>query len=484
MDRNGHAGSSHGLGATPYDLIVVGSGPAGHHAAIQAAKLGRRVAIVERLPAVGGVCINTGTIPSKTLREAVLHLSGFRQRGLYGHSYRVKQTITMQDLMFQCRHVVHTQHEVYRSQFTRNGVDVLDGEASFLDPHTLRVESGARALTFRADRFVIATGTVPVAPAEFPPDGTSIITGDGILGLAAIPASLIVVGGGVVGMEYACIFAALGTQVTLVDGKQRLLEFVDREIVETLMYHMRDNRVSFRLGEEMAWARREAAGVRVGLRSHKELQAQTLLYALGRQGNVGGLDLPAAGLTADERGRIAVDANFRTAMPHIFAAGDVIGFPNLASTSMEQGRVASANAFGIPTVTVPSLFPYGLYTIPEISFVGQTEEQLTAAGVPFEVGMALYREIARGGIIGDSTGRLKLIFRPDTGALLGVHIIGEGATELVHIGQAVMALGGTIRYFVDHVFNYPTLAECYKVAALHGLNKLRPCYLATADVSE
>jgi NAD(P) transhydrogenase len=346
------------------------------------------------------------------------------------------------------------------------------------------VSSGARALTFRAQRFVIATGTVPATPPDIPPDGERIITGDGILGLAGIPASLIVVGGGVVGMEYACIFAALGTQVTLVDGKQRLLEFVDREIVETLMYHMRDWRVSFRLGEELAWARPDpAGGVRIGLKSRKELHAQTLLYAIGRQGNVGGLNLAAAGLAADARGRIAVDADFRTATPHIFAAGDVIGFPNLASTSMEQGRVASANAFGVPTVTVPSLFPYGLYTIPEISFVGQTEEQLTAEGVPFEVGVALYREIARGGIIGDATGRLKLIFRPDTGALLGVHIIGEGATELVHIGQAVMALGGSVRYFIDHVFNYPTLAECYKVAALHGLNKLRGSHPAAAGVS-
>src|SRR6266850_1522768 len=362
-----------------YELIVLGSGPAGHHAAIQAAKLGRRVAIVERLACVGGVCINTGTIPSKTLREAVLYLSGFQQRGLYGHSYRVKQTITIQDLMFRCHHVIQKENDVYRSQFARNSVDVLEGHASFVDPHTIKIESEGPAALIRAERFVIATGTVPAVSADVPVDGTAIIDADGIFDLPNIPGTMLVVGAGVIGMEYACMFSTLGAMVTVVDGRKRLLEF---------------------------------------------------------------------------------------------AAGDVVGFPSLASVSMEQGRVASANSFGIATVTMPALFPYGLYTIPEISFVGRTEEELTTAGVPYEVGMAHYREIARGQIIGDTTGRLKLIFHSETGALLGVHVIGEGATELIHIGQAVMALGGTVRYFVDHVFNYPTLAECYKVAALAGLNKL------------
>ncbi|MBI1847754.1 MAG: Si-specific NAD(P)(+) transhydrogenase [Candidatus Rokubacteria bacterium] len=456
-----------------YDLIVIGSGPAGHHAAIQAAKLGNRVAIVERRMEVGGVCLNTGTIPSKTLREAVLYLSGYRQRGLYGQAYRTKQTITMQDLMFRCEHVIRKENDVYRAQFARNGVDLLEGEASFMDPHAIRIEEGETSQVFRAERFVIATGTAPHVPSNVPVDGARIIDSDGIFGLATVPSSLIVVGGGVIGMEYACMFATLGVPVTLIDGRRQLLDFVDSEIIEALTYRMREIGVTFRLGESMDRVDRSPDGRIVAhLKSNKTVIADVLLCAAGRVGNTACLNLPAAGLSADERGRLGVDDNFCTPVPHIYAAGDVVGFPSLASTSMEQGRVASAHAFGVPAVSVPSLFPYGIYTIPEISFVGRTEEQLTAAGVPYEVGLAHYREIARGGIIGDTTGRLKLIFHRESGALLGVHIIGEGATELVHIGQAVIALGGTLRYFVDHVFNYPTLAECYKVAALAGLNKL------------
>jgi NAD(P) transhydrogenase len=403
----------------------------------------------------------------------VLYLSGFQQRGLYGHSYRVKQTITVQDLMFRCHHVIEKENDVYRSQFGRNGVDVLEGQASFVDPHTIKVEGDGPPTLIRAERFVIATGTVPAVSPDVPIDGVTIIDADGIFNLAKIPATMIVVGAGVIGMEYACIFSTIGAMVTVVDARQRLLEFVDGEIIEALMYHMRENRVTFRAGEIVERVEPDArGGVMAHLKSRKMLHGEVLLYAVGRFGNTAGLNLAAAGLEADERGRIKVDGNFRTKVPHIFAAGDVVGFPSLASVSMEQGRVASANAFGIPTVTVPSLFPYGLYTIPEISFVGRTEEELTTAGVPYEVGMAHYREIARGQIIGDTTGRLKLIFHSETGALLGVHVIGEGATELIHIGQAVMALGGSVRYFIDNVFNYPTLAECYKVAALAGLNKL------------
>ncbi len=320
---------------------------------------------------------------------------------------------------------------------------------------------------------MIATGTVPAVSADVPIDGAAIIDADGIFGLPNIPGTMLVVGAGVIGMEYACMFSTLGAMVTVVDGRKRLLEFVDGEIIEALMYHMRENRVTFRCGESVERVERDlGGGVTAHLKSRKTLHADVLLYAVGRHGNTAALNLAAAGLERDDRGRLKVDGSFRTAVPHIFAAGDVVGFPSLASVSMEQGRVASANSFGIATVTVPALFPYGLYTIPEISFVGRTEEELTTAGVPYEVGMAHYREIARGQIIGDTTGRLKLIFHSETGALLGVHVIGEGATELIHIGQAVMALGGTVRYFVDHVFNYPTLAECYKVAALAGLNKL------------
>jgi NAD(P) transhydrogenase len=458
---------------TDYDLIVIGSGPAGHHAAIQGAKLGRRVAIVEREQGLGGVCMNTGTIPSKTLREAVLYLSGVHQRGFYGVSYRVKPQITMQDLMFRCHQVIQREVDVYRAQFGRNGVDVLAGHAAFEDPHTIRVTGGTGEGLFRSERFVIATGTTPVLARGVPTDHAAVIDSDGLFRLTSIPRSMIVVGGGVIGVEYACMFSTLGVAVTLVDGRRRLLDFLDAEIVEALVYHMRSTGVTFRLGEVVDRVECvEGRHVVAHLASQKQLQAETLLCAAGRQGNTDTLNLAAAGLEADARGRLAVDDGFRTAVPHIYAAGDVIGFPSLASVSMEQGRVASANAFGIPTVTTPALFPYGIYTIPEVSFVGRTEEQLTEARVPYEVGIANYREIARGGIIGDTTGRLKLVFHRETGAVLGVHIIGDGATELVHIGQAVIALGGTIRYFIDHVFNYPTLAECYKVAALAGINKL------------
>jgi len=457
-----------------YDLIVIGSGPAGHHAAIQGAKLGRRVAIAERQQCVGGVCINTGTIPSKTLREAVLYLSGVHQRGFYGVSYRVKPQVTMHDLMFRCHHVIEREVDVYRDQFSRNGVDVLEGHAVFEDPHTIQVTGANGASRYQADYFVIATGTTPARARGAPTDHTAVIDSDGLFRMSDVPKSMIVVGGGVIGVEYACMFSTLGVAVTVVDGRHRLLEFLDSEIVDALVYHMRSAGVTFRLGEVVERVEcLDSRHVVAHLASHKQIHAETLLYAAGRQGNTESLNLAAAGLEADARGRLTVDGNFRTAVPHIFAAGDVVGFPSLASVSMEQGRVASANAFGIPTVTVPALFPYGIYTIPEVSFVGHTEEQLTEAQVPYEVGVANYREIARGGIIGDTIGRLKLIFHRDTGAVLGVHIIGDGATELVHIGQAVISLGGTIRYFLDHVFNYPTLAECYKVAALAGINKLQ-----------
>jgi NAD(P) transhydrogenase len=456
-----------------YDLIVIGSGPAGHHAAIQGAKLGRRVGVVERQAVLGGVCMNTGTIPSKTLREAVLYLSGVHQRGFYGVSYRVKPHVTMQDLMFRCHQVIEREVDVYRAQFARNGVDVLEGDAAFQDPHTVLVTGTGSRRLYRAGRFVIATGTTPVRPRGMPTDHGAVIDSDGLFQLGGVPRSMIVVGGGVIGMEYACMFSTLGVSVTVVDARHRLLEFLDSEIVDALVYQMRSAGVTFRLGEvvdRVEWI--DGSRVIAHLASQKQLYADTLLCAAGRQGNTAGLNLEAAGLQPDARGRLAVDREFRTAVSHIYAAGDVVGFPSLASVSMEQGRVASASAFGRPAVTVPALFPYGLYTIPEVSFVGRTEEELTAAQVPYEVGIANYREIARGGIIGDTIGRLKLLFHRETGAVLGVHIIGDGATELVHIGQAVIALGGTIRYFADHVFNYPTLAECYKVAALAGLNKL------------
>jgi NAD(P) transhydrogenase len=423
---------------------------------------------------VGGVCINTGTIPSKTMREAVLHLSGYNYRTLYGINYRVKEKITMADLAFRVQAVIRTEVDVTEAQLSRNGVDVVHGMAHFVGPHQVNVEGPQAVSTLEADRIIIAVGTKPACSPKVPINGRTIVNSDQILDLPELPRTLIVVGGGVVGVEYACMFAVLGVRVTLIEKRDRLLEFADREIIEALSYHLRDSRVTLRLGEEVESVEEPSAGTVVAnLMSKKKVSGDALLYAIGRQGAVDELDLAAAGLEADARGRIAVDEHYQTKVGHIFAVGDVVGFPSLASVSMEQGRIAAAWAFNDRAVsTNPSFYPYGIYTIPEISFIGKTEEQLTDEDVPYEVGMAYYREVARGQIRGDTTGRLKLVFHRDTRKVLGVHIIGEGAAELVHIGQAVMTLNGTMDYFIDTVFNYPTLAECYKVAAFNGLGRL------------
>ena len=456
-----------------YDLLVIGSGPAGQRAAIQAAKFGKRVALVEKMEVVGGVAINTGTIPSKTMREAVLHLSGFYWQSIYGVNYRVKETITMADLSFRAQHVIKTEIDVTRAQLSRNGIEVINGLASFLDPHTVKVVNSRGQSEYKAESIVVATGTKPAISPLVPFNNRTIINSDQVLQMPEIPKTLIVVGGGVIGVEYTCMFATLGVRVTLIEKRPRLLEFADAEMVEALSYHLRDRRVTMRLNEEVESVEElPDHTVVANLKSKKKVNGDALLYAVGRQGNVDELNLAAAGLEADSRGRIKVDECYRTAQPHIYAVGDVIGFPSLGSVSMEQGRIAAANAAGIKIHSNPAHYPYGIYTIPEISFIGQTEDQLTDAGVPYEIGVAYFREIARGQIRGDTTGRLKLIFSPDTKLLLGIHIIGEGASELLHIGQAVLALKGTVEYFVDTVFNYPTLAECYKAAAFNGLNKL------------
>jgi len=456
-----------------YDLLVIGSGPAGQRAAIQASKFGKRVALVEKMEVVGGCAINTGTIPSKTMREAVLHLSGFYWQSIYGVNYRVKEQITMADLSFRAQHVIKTEIDVTRAQLSRNGIEVVNGVASFLDPNKIRVMSSRGQSDYQAENVVIATGTKPAMSPLVPFNNRNIINSDQVLQMPEIPKTLIVVGGGVIGVEYTCMFATLGVRVVLIEKRPRLLEFADAEMVEALSYHLRDRRVTMRLNEEVESVEElPDKTVVANLKSKKKVNGDALLYAVGRQGNVDELNLPAAGLEADSRGRIKVDADYRTSQPHIYAVGDIIGFPSLGSVSMEQGRIAAANAAGMKIHSNPAHYPYGIYTIPEISFIGQTEDQLTDAGVPYEIGIAYFREIARGQIRGDTTGRLKLIFSPDTKLLLGVHIIGEGASELLHIGQAVFALKGTVEYFVDTVFNYPTLAECYKAAAFNGLNKL------------
>lgn len=461
-----------------YDLIVIGSGPAGQRAAIQAAKLNKRVAVAERKGVVGGVCINIGTIPSKTLREAVLYLSGYRLRGIYGASYKIKDKITMSDLLYRVDYVIRHEVEVTRHQLNRNQVDLFTAEATFVDAHTVRLrfldERTTRDIT--AAYIIIAVGTDATRDTHIPFDGYRIFTSDDIPSLEKLPRTLAIVGAGIIGLEYASIFAALGVRVTLIDQRTRLLSFVDEELMDALAYHLRENRATLRLGETVKsiepFQDEQGERVRISLESGKQIVAEKALYSIGRTGATKQLNLEAVGLSADGRGRLSVNGQYQTPVPNIYAVGDVIGFPSLASTSMEQGRVAACHAFGVQTTSFTELFPYGIYTIPEISTCGPNEEELTAQGIPYEVGKAQYKEIARGQILGDSTGLLKLIFHLDTRQLLSVHIIGEGASELVHIGQTVMAFGGKIDYFINTVFNYPTLAECYKTAAFDGINRL------------
>jgi NAD(P) transhydrogenase len=457
----------------PYDLIVIGSGPGGQRAAIQAAKAGKRVAMVERQTMVGGVCINTGTIPSKTMREAVLHLSGFYDQAFYGASYHAKEAITMSDLSFRVNRVIENEAAVLQDQLRRNGIDLYHGVGTFIDPHHIRVANTTGYNELEGAFIVIATGTKPASNPNVPINGRTIINSDQILTMPTVPKTLIVVGGGVIGVEYACMFVTLGVRVIMVEKRPRLLEFADAEMVEALSYNMRDRRATMRLNEEVESVEELPDGkVAANLVSKKRIVGDALLYAVGRNGNIDRLDLAAAGIEADDRGRIKVDQDYRTSQPHIFAVGDVIGFPSLASVSMEQGRIAAAKAFGIVAESDPAGYPYGIYTIPQISFIGKTEEQLTEEDVPYEVGVAYYREIARGQITGHTEGRLKLLFNRQTLELLGVHIYGEDAAELLHIGQAVLLLKGKMTYFIQTVFNYPTLAECYKAAAFNGLNRL------------
>ena len=536
-----------------YDLVVIGSGPAGQKAAIQAAKLGKRVAIVEKNSWLGGVALNTGTIPSKALREAILHLTGTSKRDLFGEAHRVKNNITIGELVAVSQRVIHHERELIMSQLVRNNVDVVQGAACFDSPHqitcTVREEGKPpRSERLTADHFVLAIGTRPARPDNVPFKETRVFTSDGLLNLKKLPKSMIVVGGGVIGTEYACMMAALGVKVTLIEGRRNVLGFLDDEIGESFQYQMRRAGITLRLGEKVKSieiidkhhpdyprvAMREAAEtvaehaagspdvtaeegehaaaqsdngeggddrdehheepshgfeddpegapfgllqdedlVQAVLESGKKIRAATLLYAIGRQGMTSHLCVDNAGLEADDRERLKVNQHYQTDVSHIYAVGDVIGFPALASTAMEQGRLAACHMFGVQAHSFPELFPFGIYAIPEISMVGKTEEELTEAGVPYEAGIATYDEIARGQLLGDENGMLKLLIHQETREILGVHCIGSGATEIIHIGQTAMALGGKADFFCNNVFNYPTLAEAYRVAALNGLNKIR-----------
>lgn len=456
-----------------FDLIVIGSGPSGQKSAVAAAKLGKRVAVVDRNQMIGGVCVHTGTIPSKTLREAILHVKAFTEASPSNNGDN-DTNLSVQDLAFRVQSIISRETTVIRAQLKRNRISVIEGAAHFADPHTLQVESPSQMVTVRGEHIVIACGTRPAHSGEIVCDGKRVIDTDQLPAMRGVPREVIVVGAGVVGIEYASFMAALGTEVTLIDQRPAILDFVDREIVDALCYHLRQAGMTFRLGEKVTRVGVDEQRDRVfaELESGKRVQADVLLYAVGRQANGDQLNLQAAGLQADARGRLHVNRSLQTEVPHIYAVGDVIGFPALASTSMEQGRLASCHMFGVPFVHMAELFPYGIYTIPEISMVGQTEEQLTMKKVPYEVGIAKYAELAKSMMLGDESGMLKLLFERNTHELLGVHVIGERATEIIHIGQAVLSYGGKIDYFRDAVFNYPTLAEAYKVAALDGLNKL------------
>lgn len=455
-----------------FDLVVIGSGPAGQKGAIAAAKLGKRVALVDRAEMLGGVCLHTGTIPSKTLREAILYFTGLRQRAFYGRDYTLKEDITVADLAARVHRVREREIAVIKAQLQRNHVTTCNGTARFIDPYAVEVHGSSGSDTLHADRVLIACGTRAARGTDIP-FGKQVRDVDQLEQVERISRELIIVGAGVIGLEYASMLTALNVKVTVIEQRPTILDFVDHEIVEALCYHLRRQGVVLRLGEKVTSVEVDAHGlVQTRLDSGKRVHAPGLLYAVGRQANTDLLNLEAAGLTADTRGRIAVNECFQTQVPHIYAAGDCIGFPALASTSMEQGRLAACHMFqGLaPGKRYP--MPYGIYTIPEIAMIGQTEEELTVARIPYEVGIAQYAEVAKGQMVGDETGMLKLLFHPETLRLLGVHAIGESATELIHIGQTVLALDGTMEFFRDNVFNYPTFAEAYKVAALNGLNKL------------
>ena len=456
-----------------YDLVVIGSGPAGQKAAIAAAKHGKKVAIVDKSSMLGGISLHEGTIPSKTMREAILYLSGFKQRFFYGTDFTEKEKINRADLAMRISKVINNEMVIVSAQLKRNNVKIYDGTAAFIDNHTIQIEKDDNKNKLTTEFFLIACGARPARDKKIPFDDKIIIDSDQILNYSSLPKTITIVGAGVIGLEYASMFAALEVDVTIVDKSDNILNFIDSEIVDRLSYHFLNLNVVFRLNETVDKIYKDKSGkVITLLKSSKKIKSDALLYAIGRQTNADTLNLKAINLETDKRGLIKVDTNYRTAISNIYAAGDVIGFPALAATSMEQGRLASYNMFANKTEPSSNLLPFGIYTIPEIAMVGKTEQQLTSDKIPYEAGVARYDELAKGQILGTQIGYLKLLFDPKDLKLLGIHIIGESATELIHIGQTVLSFEGTLEYFRDAVFNYPSFAEAYKVAALDGFNKL------------
>jgi NAD(P) transhydrogenase len=457
-----------------YDMVVVGSGPAGQKAAVQAAKLSKRVALIEKAQQLGGASLNTGTLPSKTLKDTIEYIHGLGRRGLPQLGAELTSRLTLPDLMTRKDQVIKTEVAVITDQLQRNRIEIIQGTASFVDPHTMSVSRlDGRTDHIHAPIIVLAPGSRPRRPTGIPFDDLIVCDSDSFLRTTKNPASIIVIGGGVIGTEYASMLATFGIKVTLIDRRTQLLRFLDQEIVQALDFQLQQNGVVIRLGQErLDISMNEAGYPQVQLQDDETVTAEMLLYTMGRIGNTEALNLPAIGLATDRQGQLAVNAQYQTTLPHIYATGDVIGFPALAATAMEQGRLAACHACQVSDASEIKVIPYGIYSIPEVSMVGKTEEELAAAGVPHATGRAFFREMARGHISGDLHGLLKVIFHRDTHALLGVHIIGPGATELIHIGQSVLTYGGTVEYFVHNVFNYPTMAECYRTAALDGLNRL------------
>lgn len=464
-----------------YDLLIIGSGPGGQKAAIQAAKLGKRAAVIDYSPYLGGVCLHDGTIASKSFREAILHLSGYRERSHYGKAYRVKNNVEMADLTGRCSGITSDIEQTIRSQLIRNNVEIIPGFGSFLSEHEVRVKIGAKEQILSSKNIIIATGTRPRRPESFEFDGEIILDSDGILHMQKLPKSICIVGGGVIGCEYGSMFSALGIKVTIVEARDRVLGFVDQELIDNLVYTLRAQKATIITNDKVTKTAISPDGRAVTyLESGKRIVSERLLISAGRMPNIEKLNLDLLNIHRDERSNIVVNENYQTNIPHIYAVGDVIGMPALASTSLEQGRKAACHAFGLTEPETKCELPYGIFTVPEIGMVGKTEQQLSSEKVPYEVGISRFSEVEKGKIVGDDIGVLKILFHRNTRKVLGVHMIGHDATEHIHLGQLVMSFDGTIDHLAHNIFNYPSLCQAYKTAALDGLNKV----IATQSLPE